>query len=86
VRIWGEHAIAGTPGANVIPQLQPGEGEIVSPEGVYGGFEGTRLDEQLKARGAAEFVITVEPGGYVGDGPFADIDGRHHRPHGVWSR
>jgi nicotinamidase-related amidase len=42
----------------VIPQLQPGKGEIVSPKRVYGGFEGTGLDEQLKARGVDEVVIT----------------------------
>ena len=41
MRIWGEHAMVGTPGADVIPQLQPVEGEIVSPKRVYGGFEGT---------------------------------------------
>ena len=58
VRIWGEHAMTGTPGADVIPQLEPREGEIVSPKRVYGGFEGTGLDEQLKQRGVDEVVIT----------------------------
>jgi nicotinamidase-related amidase len=58
VRIWGEHAMAGTPGADVILQLQPVEGEILSPKRVYGGFEGTGLDQQLKARGVDEVVIT----------------------------
>src|SRR5919206_333819 len=58
VRIWGEHAMAGTPGAEVISQLEPREGEIVSPKRVYGAFEGTGLDEQLKERGVDEVVIT----------------------------
>jgi nicotinamidase-related amidase len=58
VRIWGEHAMAGTPGAEVIPELEPRGDEIVSPKRVYGGFEGTGLDEQLKERGVDEVVIT----------------------------
>jgi nicotinamidase-related amidase len=58
VRIWGEHAMAGTPGAEVIDRLQPLEGDIVSPKRVYGAFEGTGLDDQLKELGVDEVVIT----------------------------
>ena len=58
LRVWGEHAMAGTPEADVIPQLAPREGEIVSPKRVYGAFESTGLDEQLKERGVDEVVIT----------------------------
>ena len=57
LKVWGEHAMAGTPGANVIPQLVPREGEIVSPKRDYGAFDGTGLDEQLKERGVDEVVI-----------------------------
>jgi nicotinamidase-related amidase len=57
MRVWGEHAMAGTPGAEVIPQLEPREGEIVSPKRHYGAFEGTGLDEQLTERGVDEVVI-----------------------------
>src|SRR5262249_52550302 len=32
LRVWGEHAMAGTHEAEVIPQLAPREGEIVSPK------------------------------------------------------
>ena len=32
LRVWGEHAMAGTREAEVIAQLAPREGEIVSPE------------------------------------------------------
>jgi nicotinamidase-related amidase len=56
LRIWGPHAMEGTPGADVIPQLAPQEGEIVSPKRVYGAFDGTGLDEQLQ--GVDEVVIT----------------------------
>jgi nicotinamidase-related amidase len=58
LRVWGEHAMAGTPEADVIPQLTPGEGDIVSPKRVYGAFDFTGLDEQLKERGIDEVVIT----------------------------
>jgi nicotinamidase-related amidase len=57
LKVWGEHAMAGTPGADVIPQLVPREGEIVSPKRDYGAFDGTGLDEQLKERGVDEVVI-----------------------------
>jgi nicotinamidase-related amidase len=57
LRVWGEHAMAGTPGAEVIPQLEPHEGEIVSPKRHYGAFDETGLDEQLKALGVDEVVI-----------------------------
>ena len=57
LRIWGPHAMEGTPGADVIPQLAPQDGEIVSPKRVYGAFDGTGLDEQLKEKGVDEVVI-----------------------------
>ena len=57
LRVWGEHAMAGTPGADVIPALEPREGEIVSPKRVYGAFDSTGLDEQLKRLGVDEVVI-----------------------------
>jgi nicotinamidase-related amidase len=60
LRVWGDHALAGTPGAQVVPELapQPGPREIVSPKRVYGAFEGTGLDAQLKALGVDEVVLT----------------------------
>jgi nicotinamidase-related amidase len=58
LRVWGEHAMAGTREAEVIPQLAPREGEIVSPKRVYGAFDFTGLNERLKERGVDEVVIT----------------------------
>jgi nicotinamidase-related amidase len=59
LRVWGEHAMAGTPGARVIGALAPREGpaEIVSPKRAYGAFDGTGLDEQLRELGVDEVVI-----------------------------
>ena len=56
--VWGEHAMAGTPEADVIAELAPLEGEIVSPKRVYGAFDFTGLDEQLEERGITDVVIT----------------------------
>ena len=60
LRVWGEHALAGTPGAQVVSELEPHPGprEIISPKRAYGAFDGTGLDEQLKALGVDEVVIT----------------------------
>ena len=58
LKIWGEHAMAGTPGASVIAELEPKAGEIVAPKRAYGGFEGTELGERLRERGVDEVVIT----------------------------
>jgi len=57
--VWGDHAMAGTPGAQVIAALepQPGGRELVSPKRAYGAFDGTGLDEQLRLLGVDEVVL-----------------------------
>jgi len=54
--VWGGHAMAGTPGAQVIEALEPQAGprEPVSPKRVYGAFDGTALDERLRSLGVGE--------------------------------
>lgn len=60
LKVWGEHAMAGDSGAQVIEALAPQDRdrEWQSPKRVYGAFDGTGLDEQLKARGVDEVVVT----------------------------
>lgn len=60
LRVWGEHAMEGDPGARVIDALAPraGDREFLSPKRVYGAFDNTGLDEKLKAAGVDEVVIT----------------------------
>lgn len=58
LKVWGEHAMAGTPGAQVIDELEPRDGEIVSPKRQYGAFDETGLAEQLRELGVDEVVIT----------------------------
>ena len=57
LRVWGEHAMEGTPGAQVIEELAPRAAEIVSPKRDYGAFDGTGLADELRARGVDEVVI-----------------------------
>jgi len=58
LKVWGEHAMEGTPGAEVIGEIEPRAGEIISPKRHYGAFDETGLTEQLRERGVDEVVIT----------------------------
>ena len=55
--IWGDHAIAGTPGAEVIPELKLSEGDYVVPKRRYSGFFQTDLDILLKELGVQTVVM-----------------------------
>ena len=58
LKVWGEHAMEGTPGAEVIDALEPRPGEIVSPKRSYGAFDETGLAEELREQGVDEVVLT----------------------------
>ena len=58
LKVWGEHAMEGTPGAQVIDELEPRKGEIISDKRTYGAFDETGLAEQLRERGVDEVIIT----------------------------
>ena len=58
LKVWGEHAMEGTPGAQVIEELEPREGEIVSKKRTYGAFDETGLADELRERGVEEVVVT----------------------------
>ena len=45
------HVIAGTKGAEIIPELAPTNGDVVIPKRRYSGFFGTDLDITLRERG-----------------------------------
>ena len=57
-KVWGAHAIKGTPGAQVIKELKTQKGDIVSGKRNYSAFYETGLDEILKKKGVEEVVIT----------------------------
>ncbi|MEM2963653.1 MAG: isochorismatase family cysteine hydrolase [Candidatus Anstonellales archaeon] len=55
--VWGPHAIAGSVGAQVIPQIAPKKGDYVIPKRRYSGFFGTELDELLRELKVDEVVL-----------------------------
>lgn len=58
LKVWGEHAMAGTQGAEVIPELAPAEGDFVLPKRTYSSFHETGLDDLLRQFGADTVVLT----------------------------
>ena len=58
LEFWGDHAIAGTPGAEVIPELKADpEKDFIVPKRHYSGFFGTDLNVLLKDLGVDTCVI-----------------------------
>lgn len=57
-KVWGAHAIAGTPGAKVIKDLQPQPGDIELPKRTYSAFHETGLDLLLRQHGIDTVIIT----------------------------
>ncbi len=56
--VWGEHAIAGTHGAEVIPELGLCEKDYVVPKRRYSGFFHTDLDLLLRELGVNTVIMT----------------------------
>lgn len=56
---WGKHAIKGTKGAEVIPELKPAEKDYVVEKRTYSGFHETGLDMLLRSLYRGEGVRTV---------------------------
>ena len=63
-RKWGNHAIKGTKGAKVIPELEPDEKkDYIVEKRTYSGFYETGLDPLLRSLYKGEGVKTVVLGG-----------------------
>lgn len=58
LKIWGDHAIAGTPGAQVIPELKLCDKDYVVPKRRYSGFFQTDLDILLRELGVETVIVT----------------------------
>lgn len=63
IRKWGSHAIRGTLGAEVIPELQPKEKDFVVEKRTYSSFYETGLESLLRSLYNGEGVKTVILGG-----------------------
>jgi nicotinamidase-related amidase len=59
VEKWGNHALKGTKGAQVIPELAPAEHDFVVEKRVYSGFYETGLDSLLRSLYKGKGVETV---------------------------
>ena len=56
LQLWGDHAIKGTPGADIIPELGPAPTDYIVPKRRYSGFFQTDLDILLKELGVKTVV------------------------------
>jgi nicotinamidase-related amidase len=58
LKVWGEHAMAGTWGAEIIPELAAAETDFVLPKRTYSSFHETGLDPLLRQFRVDEVVLT----------------------------
>ena len=58
LKLWGDHAIAGTKGAEVIPELELSPQDYVVPKRRYSGFFHTDLDLLLRELGVETVIMT----------------------------
>ena len=58
LKLWGDHAIVGTEGAEVIPELEPKEGDYIVPKRRYSGFYGTDMEMLLKELNVDTVILT----------------------------
>lgn len=56
--IWGEHAMKGTEGSEIVPELKPEKTDKVFEKRWYSGFVGTKLPEVLEKTGADTLIFT----------------------------
>jgi nicotinamidase-related amidase len=56
--VFGEHAMAGTPGAAVVEGLAPQPGDLIVPKRYYSAFTQTDLDATCRVHGISQLVIT----------------------------
>ncbi len=55
--VWGEHAMRGTVGSEIVESLSPAEGDIVVEKHTYDGFLFTDLHETLQKRGIKDVFL-----------------------------
>lgn len=57
-KVWGQHALVGTPGAQVIKELAPQKGDFVVGKRTYSAFYETGLDLILREHKVEDVIIT----------------------------
>jgi len=56
--IWGEHAMKGSTGSEIIPELKPEKNDILIEKKWYSAFVDTQLPDILKRLGADTIIFT----------------------------
>jgi nicotinamidase/pyrazinamidase len=54
---WAPHGVPGTWGAEIIPELAPGPGDLIVRKRRFSAFFGTELDMVLRERGVRHLVL-----------------------------
>jgi nicotinamidase-related amidase len=57
LEVWGEHAMKGTKGSEIIPEIAPQNGDYVLEKTRYCSYHETGLDELLKKLGVKEVIL-----------------------------
>lgn len=57
IAIWGQHAMKGTQGSEIVPQLKPENNDIVIEKKWYSGFVDTELHSILTEMGADTLIF-----------------------------
>lgn len=58
IDIWGEHAMKGTAGSEIIPELKPEKNDINIEKTWYSAFVGTEFPSILKKLGVDTLILT----------------------------
>ncbi|UCB61519.1 MAG: cysteine hydrolase [Candidatus Bathyarchaeota archaeon] len=56
--VWGQHAVVGTWGAQIVEELRPERGDFVLQKRRYSAFQGTDLDQLLRELKVDTLVLT----------------------------
>lgn len=57
-KVWGEHALADSWGAEIIEELKPKEGDLVVKKSSYDAFYGTPLEHVLRYKKLENLILT----------------------------
>jgi nicotinamidase-related amidase len=56
--LWGRHAVGGTWGAEIVPELAPAPGDLIIRKLRYDAFFGTPLEDELQRRRIRSLIVT----------------------------
>lgn len=57
IKIWGEHAMEGSKGSDIIDELKPNDRDIIIKKSTYNGFFNTDLERVLRAYNIKKIIF-----------------------------